>query len=49
MRKCENGARGLHVKSYAKSGERNPKTGKEILEWKLVSHADMNRHSRRAG
>lgn len=34
-------ARGLHVKSYGKTGEKNPKTGKWILEWKLVSERDL--------
>lgn len=32
----KNGARGLHVKSYAKTGDKNPKTGKPVFEWKLV-------------
>lgn len=41
-------ARGLHVKSYGKTGSTNPKTGKPIFEWKLVSEADQYRHSRSA-
>lgn len=44
----KNGARGLHVKSYAKTGEKNPRTGEPIFEWGDVSEADMHRHSKRA-
>lgn len=29
-------SRSLHVKSYAKTGSRNPTTGKEIMAWNLV-------------
>jgi hypothetical protein len=39
-------ARGLHVKSYAKTGEKNPKTGKPIYEWKLVRESDCTRFSK---
>lgn len=34
--------RGLHVKSYGKTGDKHPKTGKWILEWKLVSERDLS-------
>jgi hypothetical protein len=44
----KHGARGLHVKSYAKTGEKNPKTGKDIMAWELVSEADMHKHRRSA-
>jgi hypothetical protein len=29
-------SRSLHIKAYAKTGEKNPKTGKPIMQWSEV-------------
>lgn len=40
-------ARGLHVKGYERTGT-NPRTGRPMFQWSLVSEADLTRYSRSA-
>lgn len=39
----KSGGRGLHVKSYAKTGKRSATTGKPLFAWTLVNEADLKR------